>query len=69
MEHFAEIVDGFLLSTIFTERFILDIWQGFEYVSAKYLSTELCETGCRLALKLGCWWTLKPSIVVSVAFL
>ena len=33
MECFAKIVNGFYMLTVFTKRFILDIWQGSEYAS------------------------------------
>ena len=30
----GKIVKGFMLSTIFANSFILDIWQGYEYASS-----------------------------------
>ena len=33
MEIFVEIVNGYLLLTIFAKSFILDVWQGSEYAS------------------------------------
>ena len=32
MERLAKVVNDFLKWIIFAKRFILDIWQGFEYV-------------------------------------
>ena len=37
MKHFAKVVNSFC-QTIFKERFILDIWQGYEYAYAKITS-------------------------------
>ena len=43
---FAEIINGWKPSSIFTKSFIFDIWLGSEYVFKKYLqkctSLEIC---------------------------
>ena len=38
MESFAKIVNGLKVLAIFAKRFILDIWQGFEYVFVIFYS-------------------------------
>ena len=38
MQCFAKIVDGFYPLTIFLKHSFLDVWQGFEYASEKYIS-------------------------------
>ena len=41
MELFVKMINGFILLTIFTKSFILDVWQGSDYAYEDFYSELL----------------------------